>query len=390
MNTTRSINLLAAALAALTIGLFALAHRPHPAAGVIPGPDTDASEYAYGALALLHGAYTVNYPRGILGGVPHVPRFTPGLAALLAPAVALGGVEAAVWAPYLAALALLVLAAGLAWRLGGPVAAMLATVSLATTGLVGVFADVVMSELPSAALALAMLALLVRGSRRALIAAGVLGAAIVWVRPVNGVLLVPALVALAGPGWRGRAASYLAGAAPLLAGLLLWQWRLYGTPLVSGYQVSGAGAAGGHALTTFFSLRYIVSRPWAITPLVWLHVPGQSNAAVYALALAGTHRWLGTPLALLPGLVAPFLWLRRRDAHGIYARFAVTALAATLAVYLPYAYQDPRFLVVPVVCAHLGAAVLLGGRRAWRPAPGRLNSRAAPAAGTAPSVRDPA
>src|SRR5688500_17702547 len=100
---------------------FAVFAWPVITPGIVPGAHPDSYDYAYGALALLQGEYVVAWD-----GPPRLPIYPPGFSVLLMPAVALGGVEASVWVPFLAGLALGVMAAVLAMRLSRPIAAPLA------------------------------------------------------------------------------------------------------------------------------------------------------------------------------------------------------------------------------------------------------------------------
>ena len=104
----RRRSLIAFACVTVFIGLYAFLARPLPRDHGIPGLNywPDSPDYIYGAVALLHGHYLVTWDRAlpaipgfVWGLAPHVPRYPPGMSALLVPMVALGGVTAAVWVP---------------------------------------------------------------------------------------------------------------------------------------------------------------------------------------------------------------------------------------------------------------------------------------------------
>lgn len=220
----------------------------------------DGSEYAHLAQSLLHGSVLVDYD-----SPPRLTRYTPGFSILLMPAVALGGLEAAVWVPFIAALALGVLVAFVAWRAAGsglaaPLAALLVLVNP------GVYfgAQMIMSDVPSATIAIGELALL--AIPKAVwpdVVAGVLAGYLVWLRPAA---LVLALAGIAGLSaveqFRRRAAWYLSGALPPVLLLAGWQWLALGSPLTTSYQATGASATGGSDIGSFISLAYIFGPPW--------------------------------------------------------------------------------------------------------------------------------
>lgn len=139
LDRVRSGRLIPLVLFFLCLGVFAIVARPHIVAGQVPGDAPDALDYAYGAKALLHGSYVVKWvgPPSMgsadSNGVAHIPRYPPGYALLLLPAVALGGVSAAVWVNFASGLLLGILAAWVAVRLDGAWAAPVAVVTVLFT-----------------------------------------------------------------------------------------------------------------------------------------------------------------------------------------------------------------------------------------------------------------
>lgn len=343
---------LAAAASLLMVGIliavFAVGAFPDVTPGVVPGYAPDSQDYAYGAEALLRGTYIVDWD-----GVPHVPRYTPGYSALLVPAVALGGVGAAVLVPYAFALISAAAAAFLAWRLAGPLAAPVAAFAVLYAPWAAMLSIRVMSEVPTTGLLLLEAAALVLGRRlRTIGAAGALAGFLVWVRPAAAVLLLAGLAPSPDrASWRRRAVTYLAGAAPFLLALALWQWRTFGTPFTTSYQAAGASADGTTELGSFFSLGYIVGLPvntWdSPTP----------NLPAYMGWLFGTQVWVTFPGVGILGLCGWLLEARSTGRRASFARFGLAALAFTLAIYLPYFWQNSRFMLAPAALLGIGAAV---------------------------------
>lgn len=339
----------------------------HPIRGLNYWPDS--ADYIYGAVALLHGTYMVSWdglapvsPATIWGLEPHLPRYTPGMSVLLIPIVAVAGVAQAVWVPYVMGLALGGLVAGIAARLSGPAAAPLAVIVVLGTGTWIGLTQSIMGDVPSATLAVLEVLLLLRaGGRGSVAAAGIIGAALVWIRPTNAILLLAGMAALtAQPQLRRRLIAYVAGATPLLGLLALWQTHLFGSPFATGYQITGATPNGDTMLGAFFSLGYIVGLP-ASTSNVFFgwELP---NLLYYPLALAGLNFSLALPGVGALGFLAAVRFARRVGAPGALGRFTLVATFGTLLVYLPYFHQDPRFLLVPGVLLNLLGVIFVALR----------------------------
>lgn len=339
----------------------------HPIRGLNYWPDS--ADYIYGAVALLHGSYVVSWagltpvhPVATWGLEPHIPRYTPGMSILLMPVVAVAGVTQAVWVPYALGLLLGVLVAGLAARLSGPGAAPLAVVAVLGTGTWVGLTQSIMSDVPSATLTVIEVLLLLRTKGRgAVVAAGIIAAAIVWIRPTNAVLLLAGMAALTAQAQpRRRLIAYVAGAVPLLALLALWQAYLFGSPLVNGYQATGATPSGDTMLGAFFSLRYIVGLPASTSNVLFgWQLP---SLLYYPLALAGLNFSLALPGVGALGLAAAIGFTRRMGTLGALGRFSIVATLGTFLVYVPYFHQDPRFLIVPGVLLNLLAVVCIARR----------------------------
>ncbi len=338
-------------LASLLLLAFATIAWPDIEPGEIPGGD--AVEYVHVAAALLHGTHLVDYD-----GPPRPTRYTPGFPLMLAPAVAVGGLEAAVWVSYLAALVLGALAALLAFTLGGGLAAPLAVVLVLFTPAGLAMARIIMSDLPSATLVLAEAALLALAtSRRSAVAAGLLAGWLVWMRPASIVLILAGLAGLSATRRVvDRSIAYIAGVVVPVVLLGLWQWSVFGSPLLTSYQVAGASGGGSSEFDAFFSLGYVLGPPWNA------YSQGAApNLIVYVRGLLGLDAALVWPATGLVGLVSASLMARSRDARGCVGRFTLAASLLTLLVYVPYFFREPRFLIVPAVLNGVTAAVLIGG-----------------------------
>ena len=346
-NSSR-FGLVLALLIVLAYGLLAL---PKIEPGSIPGPKPDTPDYVHLAQALLHGSVLVDYD-----GPPHLTRYSLGFPILLMPAVALGGLEATVWVPYLAALVLGILAALIAWRTGGGLAAPLA--ALLTLYSVGMFVmlHLVMSDVPSTAIALAELALLaLMPGTGAAIAAGLLAGLLVWIRPASLVLGLAGFSGLtATHPDRKRLVWYGLGLSLPVILLAAWQWTAFGSPLLTSYQAAGGTSDGSPRLSSLFGLQYVMGPPWNA-----YSAGTEPNLLVYIKGLIGIDNDETYPGLGLLGFVGGIIFARRSGAAGAVSRFSLATNVLILLVYVPYFYRDLRFLMLPVTLNHITAAVML-------------------------------
>jgi hypothetical protein len=365
---------------ALLLAVFAARSLSSAAVGIL-GPMPDAWDYAYGAKALLHGSYTVEWD-----GTSRLSNYTPGTSFLMAPLVALGGVDAATYLGALSGVLAGLVVATIVWRVARPAAAPLAVALVLATPATLRMAPLAMSDLPTAALLLLEAALLMRGRTAAIVAAGVISGYLVCMRPVSLLLLAAGLAALSAfPAWRRLGTAYIAGAVPLLVGLGLWQWVTLGSPLLTGYQSRGASPDGSGSLGSLFSPLYLFGPPpmadgvWANGPFADLQLP---NAIAYALGLAGLEGFLVLPGVGLLGLLGLIGLARRRGTDGAVGRFGLAATALLFAMYGVYFYQSLRF-VLPIapflaVGATWAAVQIAHWLAAWRSRevrPGRALAR---------------
>jgi len=305
------------------LGTTLFVARPMIAPGRVPGPAPDSPDYAYGAAALLAGRYEVEWPGQ--GGERHVPRYSPGFSIMLMPAVALGGVAAAAWVPYLALAALLGLTVLLALRLAGPCAAFLVTLLLLFSGAIIQHARIVMSDLPSATLLVLELWLIAtKRGRAAWLAAGALGGMLVWIRPTNAALLLAGICAATALRDGARhVRAYLLAALPFGLGLAAWQWWMFGSPLRTGYQAIRASPGDQENLAAFFSPRYIFGEPWGGSYELVPHLP---NSVAYLADLLGIRSYLTAPGVGLIGLLALITFARQGGTWGVIGRFGLATL----------------------------------------------------------------
>jgi hypothetical protein len=294
-----------------------------------------------------------------------VPKYAPGYPALLAQAGAIGGVEAMGWVSLLAALLLGALVAWLAAELAGLLVVPVAVAAVLFHRDVVTHAQVVMSDLPTTTLLLAELVLLVRAARTgSVVAVGVAGFTagyLTLMRPATAVLLITGVVALSAlGGWRSRGAVFVISSLPALLLLGLWQWWLFGSPFVTGYQAQGASPTGDGALSGLFHPSYALGPP----PLP----SGRTlpNALVYVAHMLGLDGSSLVPGLGLVGAIVAWRWARRAGVDGLVGRFVLCVAALMLLVYVPYFWQDTRFVMAPTVlltvCGVAGAARFLARR----------------------------
>jgi hypothetical protein len=188
-----------------------LAQQPYP----------DSQEYADASLQLARGNGYVTY---IHGDRSQPPRYPPGYSIALVPFTKWGpsfprgtqdGAKVVV-------LVLLIAVWATAWLIGGPVAAGLAALLAVTGSFWTSMSHYILSDPLAATLTVLSLAAVaaMRGTRAGVVSGALAGAA-VTVRLASVAVLASLLVAL--PGRRVRLAA-LAGAAPFVAALLVFQW----------------------------------------------------------------------------------------------------------------------------------------------------------------------
>ena len=328
-------------------------------------PWPDSFEYADAAQQLAHGNGYVTY---VHGDGPLPPRYPPGFSLSLAPFAAFGSFPDNVQLGVRAfAVLYVILAAMVAWRLGGWSAATLAAIFIGASPFASVSGSLVLSDAFAAGLSLP-LALLVRSASPRLAAvAGVLTGVLTTIRLSSG-LALPALLVSA----RGRTRwAILAGAAPLVLGLGIFQWLNFGSPLRTGYDYWLPGAR-------YFDLALITSTrdfgdgPWLVPDrlggrlMEWVCPCADggpqataANIVLYPAVLLGLFWTFAPPLVGAVGLFV--LWRRRHDPD---ARFTFSLSILTVAFYCVYFYQGTRFVAAPAtLLAIYGAVAVASGSR---------------------------
>jgi hypothetical protein len=174
---------------------------------------------------------------------------------------------------------------------GGRVVAAFAAAALAASPLYLLFSLQAMSDVPALTWSLAALWLAGRRTLGGAAAAGLATGMAVLVRPTNALVLLPVVVAL---GWSPRRLLALAlGGLPALAGLLLFNRAVYGSPWLTGYGAIGAlfswqwvGGSLAH---------YARWLPLLLSPLALLAVaaPWAARAPVRARLMHGSWALLG-------------------------------------------------------------------------------------------------
>jgi Dolichyl-phosphate-mannose-protein mannosyltransferase len=258
------------------------------------------------------------------------PRFPPGLPALMAVALAVGGRAAPFLVPAVAGIAAILLCGLIARDQLGSVAGALAAALLAANP---VFLDMAiqpMSDVPATFWVLLAAYLAWRPQPRPALAGLAAGMALLT-RPPLALFAVALAVAAKWRTWR-QPVVFASVVALFVAALIAMQWRMYGHPFTSGY-----GTAGGLFASSAFAPNSVLYAKW----LLAVHTP-----LMLLLVVAG--------VAAAPG-------------------FAWRAGAALLAVATPYLFYAPRFedweilrFVLPglpfllMVCA--AGTVLIAGR----------------------------
>lgn len=253
-----------------------------------------------------------------------------------------------------------------AWRLGhlwyGPFAGWLAAALVAWEPLVVTYAKQPMSDVPATMWALLAVWWLHEPRARPL-AAGVATGLSFVTRPGGlGTLAVLALLALGRRpgGWR-RVAAFAAGAVPF-ALLQAWlQWRLYGSPLRSGYGALATLFAGGSMVD---NLGIYATALWQSHPWIWF-------AGILAAAMTPWRAPLGLAVAVLLASAVPYVLYFRFD-HWETLRFLLPAIvllsivcAGGLVNVLTRVTASPT-RVVPALAALCAVVVAVSGERYLR------------------------
>lgn len=252
-----------------------------------------------------------------------VPTYPTGLPLLMAFAMKIGGFTAAFFVvPILAAVAVCGTGA-LGTRIGGRRTGLMAAVLCASSPIFLLQSMQPMSDVPATAFwVVALVAAVSWHGNRGGLAAGVAAAAAIMIRPNLVPLVVVVGLVMMVSGQATRVVAFVIGVIPGVAVVALLNWKLYGSPLLSGY---GANAA-------LFSADFV-----------------GANLQRYPRWLLQTESWF-----VFLGLLAPVV-----AASGATSRLGRLVLllfpVAVLGCYLPYIPFDNwpfvRFLLpaIPVL-----------------------------------------
>ncbi len=352
---------------ALTLTLVVLA-----GVSLVVGPERlelqmlpDAGEYAESAWGLARGqGYLTTYETLSSVPGPVIPRYPPGFSLALVPFAALSADFPAnvFWGAKVYALLYVLVPVGMAWAIAGPVAGAAVAAILGVSPFTYTAAGLVMSDPLAAALTVLMVGLLHRPTRARMAAAGVLTGALVWIK-ISSAWHLGALLLAAPARWRVRALVY---ALPLLLGLGAYQWLLFSSPWLTGYD-QYIGRRG------LFSPLYAVShqvRP--DSPVVsgdnfsghveYLvcgcrnYYPNALlvNLAYYPALLLGVIWTFAPPFSTVPGLLYMLKERRRPEVF-----LALLLVIGGVLPFVFYIFQARRFIAGPalIVIVYSGVAV---------------------------------
>ena len=201
-------------------------------------------------------------------GTGIAPMYPLGFPALMALATILAGSVGPFLVPPVCAVVCLLLARQIGTTWYGPLAGWLAATFVAWDALFVTYAKQPMSDVPATMWTLLSILWLTKPSPWVL-GAGVAAGASFVTRP-GGLGVICVLTALAAWGSDGRTrrlAAFLTGLAPFVVFQALLQWRLYGSPLVSGY---GAVAGLYTGATVLANLGIYLGAMWHAHSWVWI------------------------------------------------------------------------------------------------------------------------
>lgn len=285
------------------------------------------------------------------GGGAIVPTYSVGLPLVMAGVKTVFGHAAMFWIAPLAGAALVLVAYGAGRRLASPQAGLVAAWLTATSPALLGDLTVPTSDLLAAAALSAACLLVLRRSRLSVLLAGLAVTIALPVRPnlataaaVLGIWLLLARGPEGRSHWRVRMNDVLVFALAAAPGVLIpaWSnWRLYGSPFVSGY--GGLGEI-----------------------YQWRHLP--LNLQEYPARFVDAHAWL-TPVGLAAVLIpVRALWpsVRERSALALVAIFVASLI-------VPHLFYDPvhgalRFFLpaLPFLASGSAVVALFFARPGWR------------------------
>jgi hypothetical protein len=342
---------LASALSILGAPQRPLAEQPFP----------DAQEYADAAhqLEAGHGYVTLAD-----SGTPQPPRYPPGFSLALTPFAFIGDYPSNVQlGSKLLVLMYLFATLSVAWILGGPLTAALASAIIGLSPFAATSASLVMSDAFAAALSVLLVGIFHQMSGTRMIAGGGLVGAMVLVRLSALAGLIACLAAVPRRHWP----HVLIGAIPFIVALGLYQWSTFGNPVETGYDY---WLPGLRAFDASFAVRggpqgdgpYIVADRLdgaLLQPVCRCPASNPQselpNLAFYPAVLLGLFWIFAPPGVGLVGLV--YTWSRRREPA---FRLVLSLTISGLGVQIFYFYQGARFMAGPATLLAIACAVGVG------------------------------
>ena len=236
-------------------------------------------------------------------------------------------------------------------------------------------ASLILSDSLAALLTVAILLALMRETDRSAAIAGGLAGALVCVRLLGLVALPSALIAVRGS--RRRAIVAIC-AAPFLAGLALYQWRTFGSPLDTGYDY---WLPRLHLRLHTFSVSYLFGNTFAAEgPFVYpdrlnggilqgvcpcpIGGPMRKlvNVAFYPSVAVGLFWVFAPPLTGLTGLVKMVI-----DRRSVAARFSLLTVVLNLGLVSFYFFRAARFIAPAASLLIVYGALCISGlmTRLW-------------------------
>ncbi len=246
------------------------------------------------------------------------------------------------------------------WVLGGPLAAIVGGLFVGFSPFARDSAGLVLSDIFVAALMVVVMPLLKPVSRSGARLAGALAGLATVARLTAGVSIVGLLAALP----RRYYKPMLMFALPPLIGLALLQWALFGSPTDTGYNYWGfashvfsLGYVAGHSVVRGGPFIFPDRLNGALLNWICPCQPGGPQASLpnftfYPLQLASVFWVFSPPFVPLLGLL--YAWRRRSEP---VARYALMVTGLSLIVFIPYLYQETRFIAGPTTVLTVLASV---------------------------------
>ena len=371
------------------------------------GVTPDEVEYVSGAVSLATGhGYQVDF-----AGRRLPSQYPPAFSVLLSPLYRLfpGNLGVGTYVELAFGLVAVTCAFSIGHRLAGPVAGALAAMAVAVQPAIATSAHAIMSDIPSLALGLFTIVLLIRSDgkhARWMIAAAAVGALAALLRPFNAFFILPALY---GAFRRPVPVRPRFGVVALIAGIgvvpvvvaMLYNYRTFGEVGRDGYKFWCA--VPYDYLSLEFSLKYLpvnfnVFKEKAVAPTVIAGLAAVA-CALWQRSKRSNIAWqqllIFAALGALPMTMAyaVYFFPTHRMHLPLLAVFSIAAMSVlveVIGVRVPKTFRQPAFIIVGVMLIGVG----LYGRRLIHHPTVRRDAAAAiranvPAGATVISTLDP-